>query len=33
MKNIEHLTGMKFGDKEMPLLVSVRLAPALRCPA
>ena len=24
MKNIEKLTGMKFGDKEMPLLVSVR---------
>ena len=24
MKNIENLTGMKFGDKEMPLLVSVR---------
>ena len=24
MKNIETLTGMKFGDKEMPLLVSVR---------
>ena len=24
MKNIESLTGMKFGDKEMPLLVSVR---------
>ena len=24
MKNIERLTGMKFGDKEMPLLVSVR---------
>ena len=24
MQNIENLTGMKFGDKEMPLLVSVR---------
>ena len=24
MQNIERLTGMKFGDKEMPLLVSVR---------
>ena len=24
MKNIEKLTGMKFGDKGMPLLVSVR---------
>ena len=24
MKNIENLTGMRFGDKEMPLLVSVR---------
>ncbi len=24
MKNIERLTGMKFGDKELPLLVSVR---------
>ncbi len=24
MKNIERLTGMQFGDKEMPLLVSVR---------
>ena len=24
MKNIENLTGMKFGDKDMPLLVSVR---------
>ena len=24
MKNIERLTGMKFGDREMPLLVSVR---------
>ncbi len=24
MKNIERLSGMKFGDKEMPLLVSVR---------
>ena len=24
MQNIEKLTGMKFGDKEMPLLVSVR---------
>ena len=24
MTNIEKLTGMKFGDKEMPLLVSVR---------
>ena len=24
MHNIERLTGMKFGDKEMPLLVSVR---------
>lgn len=24
MKNIEKLTGMKFGDKETPLLVSVR---------
>ena len=24
MRNIENLTGMKFGDKEMPLLVSVR---------
>lgn len=33
MHNIERLTGMKFGDKEMPLLVSVRSAPAPRCPA
>lgn len=24
MHNIERLTGMKFGDKDMPLLVSVR---------
>ena len=26
MKNIECLTGMRFGDKEMPLLVSLRAA-------
>ena len=31
MQNIERLTGMKFGDKEMPLLVSVRSGAAPRC--
>ena len=30
---MEEITGKKFGDKENPLLVSVRSAPALPCPA
>ena len=30
---MEGITGKKFGDKENPLLVSVRSAPALPCPA
>ena len=30
---MEEITGKKFGDKENPLLVSVRSGAALPCPA
>jgi len=33
LRKVESIMGMKFGNPKNPLLVSVRSAPAGRCPA